>query len=86
LELREELKRHEEELRLLKKQWETNVAKNIDESSNSSSPSSLSPTFSFASNTSTSEEEVKRFMDGLGKGLAGVISGIQKVKESEVYV
>ncbi|CAG8473167.1 5096_t:CDS:2 [Funneliformis mosseae] len=83
LELREELKRHEEELRLLKKQWETYFAKNIDEASNSNSPSSPSSAFSFAS---TSEEEGKGFMDGLSKGIAGVIGGIQKVKESELYV
>lgn len=81
LELREELKRHEEELRLLKKQWETYFAKNIDEASNSNSPSSPSSAFSFAS---TSEEEGKGFMDGLSKGIAGVIGGIQKVKESEL--
>ena len=34
LELREELKRHEEELRLLKKQWKTNITKKINEESN----------------------------------------------------
>ncbi|CAI2187901.1 6303_t:CDS:2 [Funneliformis geosporum] len=81
LELREELKRHEEELRLLKKQWETHFAKNIDEASNNNSPSSASSAFSFASN---SEEEGKGFMDGLSKGIAGVIGGIQKVKDSEL--
>uniref|UniRef100_A0A1D1YUP1 Uncharacterized protein n=1 Tax=Anthurium amnicola TaxID=1678845 RepID=A0A1D1YUP1_9ARAE len=81
LELREELKRHEEELRLLKKQWETNVTKNIDEESNSNSPSSPA---SLSSITNTSEGETNNFMNGLGKGIAGVIGGIQKVKESEL--
>jgi hypothetical protein len=77
------LKRHEEELKLLKKQWEINITKNIDEESNSNSPSSPA---SLSSNTNMLEEETNSFMNGLGKGIAGVIDGIQKVKESEVYV
>ncbi|GBB90900.1 hypothetical protein RclHR1_00180038 [Rhizophagus clarus] len=81
LELREELKRHEEELRLLKKQWETNITKNIDEESNSNSPSSPASLYSITNN---SEGEPNNFMNGLGKGIAGVIGGIQKVKESEL--
>ncbi|RIA91058.1 hypothetical protein C1645_822541 [Glomus cerebriforme] len=81
LELREELKRHEEELRLLKKQWEANITKDIDEESNSNSPSSPA---SISSNTNVLEGETNSFMNGLGKGIAGVIGGIQKVKESEV--
>ncbi|RGB40843.1 hypothetical protein C1646_686854 [Rhizophagus diaphanus] len=83
LELREELKRHEEELRLLKKQWEANITKNIDEESNSNSPSSPA---SLSSITNNLEGETNNFMNGLGKGIAGVIGGIQKVKESELYV
>ena len=72
----------------MKKQWEANITKEIDEESNSnSSPSSpASSAFSLPSTTNTSEEESKGFMNGLGKGIAGVIGGIQKVKESEVYV
>ncbi|CAG8769501.1 8015_t:CDS:2, partial [Racocetra fulgida] len=74
-ELREELKRHEEELLLLKKQWQTVVSKDIDSENTSSS------VFSFQSNTSNNE--VSAFMNGLGKGIHSVIGGIHNLKESE---
>ncbi|CAG8761080.1 32211_t:CDS:2, partial [Racocetra persica] len=74
-ELREELKRHEEELLLLKKQWQTVVSKDIDSENTSSS------VFSFQSNTSNNE--VSTFMNGLGKGIHSVIGGIHNLKESE---
>jgi hypothetical protein len=67
----------------LKKQWEANITKNIDEESNSNSPSSPA---SLSSITNNLEGETNNFMNGLGKGIAGVIGGIQKVKESELYV
>ncbi|CAG8536665.1 6203_t:CDS:2, partial [Scutellospora calospora] len=79
LELREELKRHEEELLLLKKQWQTVVSKDVD----SESISSASSIFSFPSNTSINGEDVTGFMNGLGKGIHSVIDGINNLKEKE---
>ncbi|CAG8521417.1 5925_t:CDS:2, partial [Dentiscutata erythropus] len=75
LELREELKRHEEELLLLKKQWQAISSEDI----NAENTSSI---FSIPSNISNNIE-VTGFMNGLGKGIHSVIGGIHNLKESE---
>ncbi|CAG8502696.1 6485_t:CDS:2 [Dentiscutata heterogama] len=78
LELREELKRHEEELLLLKKQWQAIASKDI----NAENTSYASSIFSIPSNISNNIE-VTGFMNGLGKGIHSVIDGIHNLKESE---
>ncbi|CAG8685649.1 14227_t:CDS:2, partial [Acaulospora morrowiae] len=77
-ELREELKRHEEELRLLKKQWETIV---LNERMADAESISISRRSSVSSENE--EDEIDKLMNGLGKGINSVIDGIQKVKDSD---
>ncbi|KAF0538647.1 hypothetical protein F8M41_007601 [Gigaspora margarita] len=78
LELREELKRQEEELLLLKKQWQAVASEDINDE-NTSNASSI---FSIPSNISNNVE-VTKIMNGFGKGIHSVIDGIHNLKESE---
>ncbi|RIB08629.1 hypothetical protein C2G38_2110696 [Gigaspora rosea] len=78
LELREELKRHEEELLLLKKQWQAVASEDINDE-NTSNASSI---FTIPSNISNNVE-VTKIMNGFGKGIHSVIDGIHNLKESE---
>ncbi|CAG8491513.1 3377_t:CDS:2 [Diversispora eburnea] len=70
LELREELKRQEEELKLLKNQWKTIVANDEQEKNGTS--------------TTSSEIVGDDGIKFIGKGINSVIDGIHKVKDNEV--
>ncbi|CAG8533694.1 7169_t:CDS:2 [Acaulospora colombiana] len=79
-ELREELKRHEEELRLLKNQWET-IVLNERMADAEDININMSPRSSISSDSSE-EDEIDRLMSGLGKGINSVIDGISTFDKS----
>nr|CAG8467812.1 5966_t:CDS:2 [Entrophospora candida] len=91
LELREELKRNEEELSLLKKKWETiftNQIINSPENGNGKENESVNGV-GIGENENDDDDqsddvEVIKLMNGLSKGIVGVVNGIKNVAESEV--
>ncbi|CAJ0747609.1 4764_t:CDS:2 [Entrophospora sp. SA101] len=89
LELREELKRNEEELSLLKKKWETiftNQIINSPENGNGKEKENVNGVGIGENDDDDQSDDVEviKLMNGLSKGIVGVVNGIKNVAESEV--
>ncbi|CAJ0916465.1 12541_t:CDS:2 [Entrophospora sp. SA101] len=84
LELREELKRNEEELSLLKKKWETIFTNQIINSPEKKENVNGVGIGENDDDDQSDDVEVIKLMNGLSKGIVGVVNGIKNVAESEV--